>query len=46
MKVMKLSDQERELSTKVQRMDDALAGLRNKIRLGEVLGARELEMLT
>ncbi len=45
MKVMRLSDQERQLSAKVHRLDDALAGLRNKIRLGEELVASELEAL-
>jgi hypothetical protein len=45
MKVMHLNDQERRLSTKVHRLDDALANLRNNIRLGEELGASELEVL-
>jgi len=45
MKVMRLSDQERQLSVKVHRLDDALANLRNKIRLGEELGASEMEAL-
>jgi ABC-type lipoprotein export system ATPase subunit len=45
MKVMQRSDHERQLSAKVHRLDDALAGLRNNIRLGEELGASELEVL-
>lgn len=44
-KVLRLTEEERELSRRVRAADDLMAGLRNKIRLGDSLGRNELEMV-
>lgn len=44
-KVLHITEEERELSAKVRAADDLMAGLRNKIRLGDSLGRNELEMV-
>lgn len=42
-KVLRITDEERALSRKVQAADDLMAGLRDKIRLGDPLTRHELE---
>ncbi|HEX2971996.1 MAG TPA: ATP-binding cassette domain-containing protein [Tepidisphaeraceae bacterium] len=45
LKLMHATDEERSLSLKVRAMDDLIARLRNKIRIGEDLTPNELEMI-
>jgi ABC-type lipoprotein export system ATPase subunit len=44
-KFMRLTEEERQLSRRVRTLDDSLASLRNKIRLGQPLCSRELEAI-
>ncbi|HUK77970.1 MAG TPA: ABC transporter ATP-binding protein, partial [Thermoleophilia bacterium] len=43
MKILGTNEQERELATKVTRLDDVLSGLRDKLRLGYSLSGDELQ---
>ena len=42
-KVLRTDDAERAFSTRISQIDDLLSQLRDKIRLGERLTAREME---
>ncbi len=44
-RIMERTSEERQLAARVHKVDDAMASLRNKIRLGETLKVEELEML-
>ena len=43
MKLLGTNEQERELATKVTRLDDVLSSLRDKLRLGYSLTGDELQ---
>ena len=43
MKILGTNEAERELATKVSRLDDVLSRLRDKLRVGQALSGNELE---